>query len=463
MERDLDVIVFGASGDTGIVGCCCLFFKGRRLGLSSWAPAARNLDKLKKEVLDRFESAELGLEGLAPKAPICADASDYGSLLKMCRRAKCVLACAGPYEEFGEGVVKACVEAGTHYVDVTGEVPWVEKMMNKYHEGAREKNIVIVNCAGYDSVPPDLSTFLAAKSLEKEGRQLQRFDAFVGGGGGALPTGTLNTVVLSIGKAKQRVLNIATFGILGGKPRSSTDAASRADDQQQSLLRSDAKAAKMKYVPAAEQVNLSRNLFWTMVPGYSALAKQFCLPHFMAPINVNVVHRTAAAEGYGGMIYRERMGGLPSGPTSLYGLFPTLMGVGGGLLLGLMVPVPYFSTALLKVRDTFNPPLQQQVRDAAFNGFQQTGKTTVRGFGTSQDGHVAVQVKLDSNYDPGLGFTMLSACTVAAQLSSNAHGKSHLRPGFNTAVSAVGGEVLAEALQHMGVKIEVSTQQSSRL
>eukprot|EP00930_Biecheleria_cincta_P015546 TRINITY_DN12928_c0_g1_i1.p1 TRINITY_DN12928_c0_g1~~TRINITY_DN12928_c0_g1_i1.p1 ORF type:complete len:464 (-),score=98.26 TRINITY_DN12928_c0_g1_i1:65-1456(-) len=463
MERDLDVVVFGASGDTGIIGCCCLFFKGRRLGLSSWAPAARNLDKLKKELLDRLESQELGPEGLAPEAPICADASDYSSLLRMCQRAKCVLACAGPYEEYGEGVVKACVEAGTHYVDVTGEVPWVEKMMNKYNEGAKEKKLTIVNCAGYDSVPPDLSTFLAAKSLEKQGGQLQRFDAFVGGGGGAFPTGTLNTVVLGIDKAKQQVLSKATFGILGRKPQSSTDAASRAGDQQQSLLRKDAKAAKTKYVPAAEQANLSRNLFWTMVPGYSALAKQFCLPHFMAAINVNAVHRTAAAEGYGGMIYRERMGGLPSGPACLYGLVPTLMGVGGGLLFALLVPVPYFTTALLKIRDTFNPPLQQKVRDAAVNGFRQTGTTTVRGFGISQDGNVTVQVKLDSDYDPGLGFTMLSACTVAARLSSNSRGTSQLRPGFNTAVSAVGGEVLAEALRHMGVTIEVSTQQSSRL
>lgn len=460
MERDLDVIVFGASGDTGIFGCCCLFFKGRRLGLSSWAPAARNLDKLQKDLLDRLQSADPGPEGLAPKSPICADAFDYGSLLNMCQRAKCVLTCAGPYEDYGESVVKACVESGTHYVDVTGEVPWVEKMMNKYDEAAKEKGIIIANCAGYDSVPPDLSTFLAAKSLQKEGKQLQRFDVFVGGGGGTLPTGTLNTVVNGIDKAKGQVLSVATCGILGRKPQSRNAAASRAHESQLSLLNNGARAVGAKYVPAAEQDNLRRNLFWTMVPSYSALAKQFCLPHFMAPININIVHRTASAEGYGGMVYRERMGGLPSGPASLYGLVPTLMGAGGSLILALLVPVPYFTTALLKLRDTFNPPLQQRVRDTAIGGFRPTGETTVRGFGISQDGYTAVQVTLDSDYDPGLGFTMLSACTVAAQLSQKVHGK---RPGFNTAVSAVGGEALAEALQHMGVRIEVRMQQNSRL
>merc|ERR550537_1858695 len=61
------------------------------------------------------------------------------------------------------------------------------------------------------------------------------------------------------------------------------------------------------YVPKTEQTNLYWNSIWTMVPGYDSNAKCFALPHFMAPININVVHRTAALEGYGGLVYRERM------------------------------------------------------------------------------------------------------------------------------------------------------------
>jgi short subunit dehydrogenase-like uncharacterized protein len=61
-------------------------------------------------------------------------------------------------------VVRACVESGTNYVDVTGEIPWVEKMQGKYGEEAEKKGVSILNCSGYDSVPPDLATFLAAKA-----------------------------------------------------------------------------------------------------------------------------------------------------------------------------------------------------------------------------------------------------------------------------------------------------------
>lgn len=476
MERELDVVVFGATGDTGVVGCCCLFFRGRRLGVSSWAPAARSPEKLQRDVLDRLRGAEPGPEGLAPEAPIQADAGDYASLLRMCRRAKCVVACAGPFADYGEGVVRACVEAGTHYVDVTGEVPWVEKMLRRYGEEASRKGVSIVSCAGYDSVPPDLATFLAAKALEKEGQSLQRFEAFVGGGGGAMPTGTLNTVVKGVDEAKRQVLSAVTFGALGQRPpspslslpppqRAAAAAAAPSDETSESepLLRPATEAKRVKYVPASEQGNLSRNLLWTMLPGYSSLAGQFCLPHFMAPINVNVVHRTAATEGYGGLEYRERMGGLPKGLASLYGLVPSMMGVGASLLLAVTLPLPYFSTMVLKLRDTLNTPLQQRVRDLVFEGFRSTGKTTLQGFGVSQTGRTTVQVKLRSEYDPGLGFTMLSACTVAAQVVRKAGTAEPSRPGFHTAVSAVGGAALASALQDMGVHIDVSTQHSSRL
>ena len=35
-----------------------------------------------------------------------------------------LLSAAGPYSILGERVMTACIESGTHYVDITGEVPW---------------------------------------------------------------------------------------------------------------------------------------------------------------------------------------------------------------------------------------------------------------------------------------------------------------------------------------------------
>lgn len=450
MARDLDIIIFGATGDTGVVGCCYLFFKGKKLGISSWAPAGRNLGKLQKDVLDRFQGQQPGPDGLAPSQPIQADAGDHQSLLKMCARTRCVLSCAGPFTIFGEGVVRACVEAGTNYVDITGEMPWVEKMNAKYGEEALKKGISIVNCAGYDSVPPDLATFLAAKAIEKKGtgESLERFEAFVGASGGAMPTGTINTMIQLVDDKKDEGLSAITFGLLG------RETPPKETDSTETLLSTE----KGSFVPDVEQSNLKRNLFWTLCPGYSRLAGQFCLGHFMAPCNVHAVHFTAAKAGYGGLVYRERMAGLSRGALSLFGLLPMLIGAAIGALVALSVALPFASKVILKLRDLINTPLQKRVRDMVFNGYQPTGKTYVHGFGISQGGHTKVNVKIHSKYDPGLGFTMLSACVVAAEVAKRCSTSDKTEPGFNSAVFCLGGEALAEKLRANGVVIDVNVQ-----
>lgn len=179
----------------------------------------------------------------------------------------------------------------------------------------------------------------------------------------------------------------------------------------------------------------------------------------MAPCNVFVVHHTAAREGFGGIEYRERMAGLPRGPLSLYGLIPTLLSVGLLLIIGLLAPLPYICSIVKKLSDSLNAPLQHNVRKLVFNGFQPTGKTYVHGYGISKNGKTRVYVKLHSEFDAGLGFTMLSACTVGSELAKRSSSlQSSLKPGCCSAVVALGGESLAEALRVQGVKIEVTVE-----
>ena len=45
-----------------------------------------------------------------------------------------VLNCVGPYRFYGESVVEACVEAGCHHLDISGEPQYLEKMQLKYHQ-----------------------------------------------------------------------------------------------------------------------------------------------------------------------------------------------------------------------------------------------------------------------------------------------------------------------------------------
>ena len=95
---------------------------------------------------------------LFPTAPqdipiLTADLSDQASLDKVAGQAAVVLSTAGPFARIGEPVVDAAVRMGSHYVDITGETPWVKQMIDKHHEQAKAKGLRIVPCCGYDSVP----------------------------------------------------------------------------------------------------------------------------------------------------------------------------------------------------------------------------------------------------------------------------------------------------------------------
>lgn len=49
----------------------------------------------------------------------------------------------GPFLRYGTPVVEACVRNGTHYVDSTGEYPWVRQMVQRFHDQAKEKGIIV--------------------------------------------------------------------------------------------------------------------------------------------------------------------------------------------------------------------------------------------------------------------------------------------------------------------------------
>jgi len=52
--------------------------------------------------------------------------------------------------------VKACAENGTHYLDVTGELPWVFKMTRKYEKTAKSTGAILISELGIEATPSDL-------------------------------------------------------------------------------------------------------------------------------------------------------------------------------------------------------------------------------------------------------------------------------------------------------------------
>merc|ERR1719330_1328555 len=124
-------------------------------------------------------------------------------------------------------------------------------------------------------------------------------------------------------------------------------------------------AAVANYVPESERSNLASNNFWNSLPNWSPVGKQFSIIHLMAPININIVHRTAAQEGYGGLVYRERHTlGSTCFPT-IYGLLTTILVLLLILLLGIFMIFPGAERCL---RCVVQPSKTKRVRDLMFSG-----------------------------------------------------------------------------------------------
>ncbi|XP_054713976.1 saccharopine dehydrogenase-like oxidoreductase [Uloborus diversus] len=93
----------------------------------------------------------------------------------MCKRAKLILNTVGPYKLYGEAVVSACVENGTHHVDISGEFHYLETVQAKYFNAAREKGIYIVEACGFDSIPGDYGISFLKKNFPGDLNSVEYF------------------------------------------------------------------------------------------------------------------------------------------------------------------------------------------------------------------------------------------------------------------------------------------------
>ncbi len=98
---------------------------------------------------------------------IVADVSDWGSVERMCSKACVVISTVGPFVRFGEPVIAGCCKYGVDYVDITGEIQWVKRMMNKYEDDAVRSHARIVSFGGVCSFPVDSTAWKAVEALKE--------------------------------------------------------------------------------------------------------------------------------------------------------------------------------------------------------------------------------------------------------------------------------------------------------
>lgn len=161
--RDLDLLVFGATGFTG--GLTAEYLARHAPARTRWALAGRNPAKL-AQVRERLAGIDPRLESMEL---LGADLDDAAGLADLVGRAKVVITTVGPYLELGEPLVAACAEAGTDYVDLTGEPEFVDLMYLRHHRTAEASGARIVHACGFDSVPYDLGALFTIEQLQPTG------------------------------------------------------------------------------------------------------------------------------------------------------------------------------------------------------------------------------------------------------------------------------------------------------
>jgi short subunit dehydrogenase-like uncharacterized protein len=161
--RGLDLVLFGATGFTG--GLTAEYLARNAPAGLRWALAGRSPEKLEsvRRRLAAIDPATADLELLH------ADVSDAASLADVAARARVVITTVGPYLAYGEPLVAACAEAGTDYVDLTGEPEFVDRMYLAHHAVAERTGARIVHACGFDSIPHDLGAMFTVQQLAPSG------------------------------------------------------------------------------------------------------------------------------------------------------------------------------------------------------------------------------------------------------------------------------------------------------
>jgi dihydrodipicolinate reductase len=460
-----DLVVFGATGDAGRCVAHFLHNKGKLIGIKSWAVSARNVEKVNKSLgaIVTGDSTNVPADGVQCGGVIKADSTDYESLLKMTSQAHVVIACAGPFMDYGENVIKACVESNTEYVDITGETPWVNTMAKKYGPKAEERGLHILSQAAYDSVPSDLTVAMTAKLIAEAGEKISVSETHHELKGGAMPVGTLNTMFKFILEARRKFISLATLGMLGG----STEA------ERKKLLEEELLKSKLSNVPGLVprdvKGDISKDLLWNNLVPYSTLAKSWSWPHFMAVANVPIVHTTANALGYGGkkgdgFTYRERLTFSSFiGKDMKGGFIVWLVSMLILLVVGVLIApfagvgILFFpeSTGNLVKRFNNSDPgnMKSKIFRKLFDGYKPRGLTKTVAVSSSRNQKVTATASMEIDYDAGLGFTALSVATVAAAvLNKRKAGKKG--KGFETVVASIGVDEMRSMYEKAGVRFE---------
>jgi len=193
-DKPFDIVVFGASGYTGRLVAEYLAAEYGDTDLT-WAMAGRSLDKLASV------RTEMGISDAV--ALLEVDVDNPASVSEMVDACRVVITTVGPYQLYGDELVKQCAERGTDYVDLTGEPSWMHETIARFSEAAKLSGARIVHSCGFDSIPFDLGVYLLQQhAIEKTGEPIATVKGRVRAMNGTFSGGTIASMRATMASAK---------------------------------------------------------------------------------------------------------------------------------------------------------------------------------------------------------------------------------------------------------------------
>ena len=403
-----DVVIFGATSFVGQIIVryfCDQFSSADAEEKVSWAVAGRSEAKL-NEVKSLVGDKDI--------PTIVANADDLDAMRGMCEQTRVVMSTVGPYALYGDTLIQACVETGTDYCDLAGEIQWIKRVQDKYSTAALASGARIVHSCGFDSIPSDMGVY----HLQQHAQQ-------------------------TLGQACSEVtlrIKAASGGFSGGTFASMVNANDEmaADPELRALLEDTYAICPDDYPKQAKQHSI-------LSASYDENFASWSTPFMMAPINEPVVLRSNALSNYSygkDFHYNEAILTAP--------------GTGGKIAAVIIDKIMKAFVAATDI-SLFKPLIMKMMPspgEGPSPAAQEKGFYDIRFVGRTNDGQ-EIRTRVTGDRDPGYGSTAKIIAQSAVCLAKDIK-KDEKAGGFWTTATIFDQRLISRLCKNAGMTFDVT-------